>query len=201
MRGLRTRGLWTLVDLLSLFTSFRTTPVETVLADFPHTACGRALGQSVLGGLRIKDGAAQAMQPEVDEIAAIPLIDYTGYEVPPRTLDAEPTQAFVHVAIDLFEAARSISRGEVRAPASEGGVEILDDLAEIRVTSPSSRLVLHLLSNSRHRALRRLTMQEVHALSLVLPDSAAQALAKMTAEKVEALLSIVELDSSRLVGM
>src|SRR5215218_8354034 len=44
-------------------------------------------------------------------------------------------------------------------------------------------------------------MQEVHALALVLPDLAAQALAEMAAEKVEALLSIVELDSPRLVGM
>ena len=41
-------------------------------------------------------------------------------------------------------------------------------------------------------------MQELHALSLVLPDLAAQALAEMTAEKVEALLSIVELDSPRV---
>jgi hypothetical protein len=32
--------------------------VETVRADFPHTACGRALGRAVLGGLRILHGAA-----------------------------------------------------------------------------------------------------------------------------------------------
>src|ERR1043165_412632 len=36
-----------LVGLLSLAVeaSFHTTPVQTVLADFPHTAFGRALGQ------------------------------------------------------------------------------------------------------------------------------------------------------------
>ena len=39
---------------------FRTTPVETVLADFPHTACGRALVPAVLGSLRVPDRAAQA---------------------------------------------------------------------------------------------------------------------------------------------
>jgi hypothetical protein len=44
-------------------------------------------------------------------------------------------------------------------------------------------------------------MQEVHALALAFPDRAAQALAEVTAEEVEALLSVVELDSPRLVGV
>src|SRR5207302_1803316 len=61
-----------LVDLLSLVlsTSFRTTPVETVRADFPHTACGRALVPAVLGGLRILDVAAHVLAPCCTALAA-----------------------------------------------------------------------------------------------------------------------------------
>src|SRR5881394_2493041 len=63
-----------LVDLLSLVssTSFHTTPLETVHAAFPHTACGRALVPAVLGGLRVLDGAAQAMESEAYEVRSRP---------------------------------------------------------------------------------------------------------------------------------
>ena len=63
---------YALVGLLSLVKSFRTTPSETVRADFPHTACGRALAPAVLGCFRIEDGALEAMQSEVPEVASSP---------------------------------------------------------------------------------------------------------------------------------
>ena len=44
-------------------------------------------------------------------------------------------------------------------------------------------------------------MQEVNALPLSLQNRPAQTLAETTAKEVEALFSIVELDSPRLVGM
>jgi hypothetical protein len=44
-------------------------------------------------------------------------------------------------------------------------------------------------------------MQEVEALAPPLPNDAAHLLVQVAAEKVKALLAIIELDSSRLVGM
>ena len=167
-----------MVGLLSLAgcASFHTTPVETVLADFPHTACGRALGPAVLGSLRIFDGAAQAMESMVPEVLARPPLDLPWIEVPTCTFDMQTQEPFVHVRVELVEAARGISRFEVRAPAPKDGVEVRDDVMKIIVASPSRRLLTHSLPDSFHRATRRLAMQEVHAPSLVLPDLAAQAL-------------------------
>ena len=69
------------------------------------------------------------------------------------------------------------------------------------MASPPRRHFAHALPDPLHGALRRLTMQEVHALALALPDLAAHALAEVAAEEVEALLSVAELDAPRLVGM
>src|SRR5262249_11473159 len=80
-------------------------------------------------------------------------------------------------------------------------VEVCDHLADVRVASSSWRLVAHLLSDPLHRAGRGPAVQEVNLLPVALPDRSAQTLAEVTAEEVEALLSIVELDSPRLVGM
>src|SRR5690348_3948195 len=102
----------------------------------------------------------------------------------------------MYVRIDLVEALRGVSRAEVLPPASEERIEDRDDIAQIRVTSSSWRPVAHLLPDLLHRASRRPTMQVVHALSLAFPDRATHALVQMTAEKIEALLSIVELDLS-----
>jgi hypothetical protein len=44
-------------------------------------------------------------------------------------------------------------------------------------------------------------MQEEFSLPFSFQDRSAQTLAEMTAEEVEPLLSIVELDTPRLVGM
>src|SRR5581483_7149186 len=110
-------------------------------------------------------------------------------------------EPFVHVAIDLVEASRGVPGAEVRAPSTQDRVEVTDHHAQIRVAPSPRRHVSHPLPDPLHRALRRLTMQEVHALALALPDHAAQALAEIAAEEVEALRSIIELDAPRLLGM
>src|SRR5256885_2867578 len=107
-------------------------------------------------------------------------------------------QPLVHIRVDLVEAARGVPGAEVRSPSPKERVEIGDHRAEVRVTSRSRRCFSYALPDPLHRTLRRLAMQEVHALALALPDRAAQALAEMAAEEVKALLTIVELDSPRL---
>src|SRR5215831_14215244 len=126
-----------LVDLLSLVlsTSFHTTPLETVRAAFPHTACGRALVPAVLGGLRVLDGASQAMESEVPEVLPRPGRCDACIKAATRALDAQAAQPLVHVRVDLVEALRGIPGAEVRSPSSEDRVELGDHLTEVRVAS------------------------------------------------------------------
>src|SRR5579863_890360 len=65
-------------------------------------------------------------------------------------------------------------------------------------SGPGSQLS-HSLSYPRHGALTRPAVQEVEALAFLLPQLTAHTLVQVTAEKVKALLAIVELDSSRLI--
>ena len=95
---------------------------------------------------------------------------------------------------------QALAEPGVGAGVAEVAVEC-DHLVDVHVASTSERLHADLLPDCFQRASRRLAVQEVHALALVLPDPSAQTLPEVTAEKVEALLSIEELDSSRLVGM
>src|SRR4051812_25258110 len=151
--------------------------------------------------LRILHGATQAMEAEVVEEVARPLRRLARRQLTPRALDAQAAEPLVDVRVDLLEVASGVPGAEVSPPSTEDRVEVCDHLAEIRVASPSWRHAPHLFSHPLHRAPTRPAMQEVHSLSRALPDLAAQALVQVTAEEVEALLSVVELDSPRLLGM
>ena len=57
------------------------------------------------------------------------------------------------------------------------------------------------LPDTLHGALRRPALQEVEAFALLLQQLSAQSLVQVTAEKIEALFAIIELDLPRLVRM
>ena len=104
-----------------------------------------------------------------------------------------------HVRVELVEAFCSIPRAEVLTPSSKDWVQVGDDVADVLVTPRPGSELLHALPDSLHRAPRWPALEEVEALPLLLEQLAAQSLVQVAAEKVEALLAIVELDSSRLV--
>src|SRR5205807_3929216 len=69
-------------------------------------------------------------------------------------------------------------------------VDLLDRLSKIAVTRCAGCQLLHALLHPLHARCRRPSLKEVHALALVLPDSARHALVQVAAEEVEALLEI-----------
>src|ERR1019366_6658677 len=84
-------------------------------------------------------------------------------------------------------------------PPAKHRVDLGDDLTEIRVASALRGQLLHALPDPLHRALRGTPGQELQPLGALLPDPSAQTLVQVAAEEGEALLSILQLGSPRLV--
>ena len=151
------------------------------------------------GRLWVTYGPAQAVKSEVVEVFAAPALHLARPEVTTFTLHAKRNEPPPHVRVELVEAFRGVPRAEVLSPSAKDWVQVGDDVADVLVTPCPGSELLHALPDSLHRAPRWPALEEVEALPLLLEQLAAQSLVQVAAEKVEALLAIVELDSSRLV--
>src|SRR6185312_1273660 len=117
------------------------------------------------------------------------------------TFAYEGTQPHPDVAVELIESRRCIAGREVVSPAADHRIDLRDRLAQIAVTRPTWGQLLHALLHSLHARRRRPALEEINALAFILPDLARHAFVQVTAEKVEALLAIGQLELSRLVWM
>src|SRR5690606_7994127 len=88
------------------------TPVQTVRADFPHTAYRWSLGEAAVRGTGILDRASQAMEPETVEVVAVPALPLTRPEVTSLALHAQAAETPPHVRVELVEAPRGVAGAE-----------------------------------------------------------------------------------------
>src|SRR5215469_10423878 len=112
--------------------------------------------------------------------------------------DPHPLEPPCHVAIDIGEALRCVPGAEVLPPPTQHGIERGNDAARILVTARLRRQLLHALLHPLYALRRRPALKEVHASAFLHPDRARHAFVQVTAEEVEALLSLAQIDSSRL---
>src|SRR5712691_3316514 len=133
------------------------------------------------------------------KVVASPLLGLTRSKLTTLALDAQSMQPLPDVRVNVDELIRRISGAEIVAPSAQHRVDISDDFADVIMTPCSWSQLLHALSYSLHAALRRPSLEVVHALALLLPDPAAQPLSQVTAEEVEPLLAPREIDSPRFV--
>ena len=85
---------------------------------------------------RVLDGPAQAVQPVgVEEIAG-PLLCFTRSEVPALTLHQELLEPSPYTGVDLIEFLGRVTGAEVVAPASEHGVDGVDQDAYVLDPGP-----------------------------------------------------------------
>ena len=87
-----------------------TTPVQTVRADFPHTAYQGAFESATLRSLRIPNRPAQAMETEGVKEVRRPLGGLTSAKLAAVALDEQALQPPVHVVIDLPKLDGGIAR-------------------------------------------------------------------------------------------
>jgi hypothetical protein len=177
------------------------TPVQTVHADFPHTAYQVVVEVAALRGPRILNGSTQAVESQGLEEGTTPPSRATRAKATARTLDQQGVQPLFDIRVDLDEFRRRIARAKVLSPAAEHGIQVRDDAADILMAPRAGCQCSHAGAHRRHGALRRTPMQVEDALPRPLPDRPAHALAQMAPEEVEAVASTREVDRPRLLRM
>ena len=123
------------------------------------------------------------------EVVASSSIDIARPKLTTFGFYAQAAQPQPSVAGDVDERIRRVARAEVVFPAAQYRVEIRDHLSNVIMAPCSWSQLLHALSYSPHAALRRPSLEKVHALAQLLPDWTAQPLPRVTAEKVEPLFA------------
>src|SRR5262249_54532302 len=113
---------------------------------------GLPLPEGLLG---VTDRSAQAVEAEVLEVVARPAAGFAGPQVPSLALHTQRAESRHDVVVDLDKLLRCIPGAEVAAPSAEDGVQVGDDIAEVRVASTVRRQLLHTPPDALHRALRR----------------------------------------------
>jgi len=134
----------------------------------------------------------------VEEITR-PAVGLTRAELTAVTLDKQAHESPGHVVIDVPKLDDSIPGAKVRAPAAEHRGQLREGLAQVPMTHGAGRERLHALLYPVHGALRRPSLQVVHPSVYLLPQRPAHARAQVTAEKVEPLATMREVDLSRFL--
>ena len=117
------------------------TPVQTVRADFPHTAYQVVVEVATSCGPRILNGPAQAVESQGLEEGTTPDIHPAGAKSAPASLDEQGVQPVFDVTVDVDEFGRRIARAKVLPPATEHRIHVRDDAADILVTPRPSGTV------------------------------------------------------------
>ena len=177
------------------------TPVQTVHADFPHTAYQVVAQVAALRGPRILNGSAQAVESQGFEEGTVPSGSTTGPKARPRPLDEQGVETIFDESIHLDKFHRGIARAKVLAPAAQHRIDIRNDATNIRMAPRAGGQLAHTQAHPRHRARRRPALEIVDATTRPLPQWPTHALAQMAAEKVETLASTREIDRPRLLRM
>src|SRR4051812_20824968 len=100
----------------------------------PVVARVAALRGLLPGGLpRVADGPAQAMKAEIPEVLARPALRLTRLQAPSRALHAKAEKSSPDVFVELVEALSGVPGAEVVPPTPEYGVQVSNDVADIRV--------------------------------------------------------------------
>lgn len=97
-------------------------PFQTVHTDFPYTAFGWSSHDAYR-----PDESVEAKL--LREASWSPLPHYKRASPPTAYARQQPDQPLVHVAVHLLKLPGGVPRAEVVAPATQDGIEDLDDLA------------------------------------------------------------------------
>ena len=113
------------------------TPVQTVRADFPHTAYQWSVGDGItrpVAGARIPDGAAQAIESKASKKGRTPP-GPTRSKSRAVPLEEQALQPPPDVVIQLANVIGRIARPEVLPPPAQHRIELRDDAAQILVAT------------------------------------------------------------------
>ena len=95
------------------------TPVQTVRADFPHTAYQVVVQGAALCGPRILNGPAQAAETQGFEEGTTPAIGPTRVETTSRSCDEQGVEPFLDVAVHLDKLRRRTPAPKPNAPTPQ----------------------------------------------------------------------------------
>ena len=128
------------------------TPVQTVHADFPHTAYQVVVQVVALCGPRILNGPAQAVESQGLEEGTTPRIHASGAKTAPGSLDEQGVQPVFDVTVDVDEFGRRVARAEILSPPTEHRMEGRDDATEVLMTPRARGQCPHAQTHPLHRA-------------------------------------------------
>src|SRR3990172_457650 len=139
--------------------------------------------------LRVADSPAQSVQPLGLVLLPRPAEVFTGLDVAPE----DPLPALVQPAndipVELEEFPSSVPGAKVVAPASEQGIEVVDDAPDVLDPArPPVGPLLHLGPHPLHASLRGPPLEVVAANPLFLPQLPRHPPVPGTAKEIEAFL-------------
>ena len=110
------------------------TPVQTVHADFPHTAYQVVVEVAALRGPRILNRPPQAVESQGFEEGAAPDDGPAGVETAPGSLHEQGAQPFLDVRVHLDKLHRRITRAKVLAPAPSPEIRARAQISRSRIS-------------------------------------------------------------------
>ena len=128
------------------------TPVQTVHADFPHTAYQVVVRVVALCSPRIVHRPAQAVESQSFEEGATPRAGRTSAKAAPGSTDEQGVQPVFDVAVHRQEFGRRITRTKILAPSAEHGIHVRDDAPDILTESRPLGQVSHASTHPPHGA-------------------------------------------------
>src|SRR6476659_9724560 len=154
-----------------------------------------------LRSLRVADGAAKSVQAVPVKPLFSPLTGLPGTQVAAPLLDHQAEQPPHHIPVDLTEFDPGVAGAKVVAPPAQDRIEIRDHIANIGSDPVASGALPDLGSHSGHGRLAGPAVQVIAHDALLFPQPPRHARPEVTAQKIQALPPVTQVDHLRLIRM